>query len=265
MKVTENIPYAAEYGSYTVGDLYIPEKTDKNTILVLCIHGGAWGSMDKSRMKDIAGFLCRKINAIVYNINYRLCGEHKWPACMEDCLVAARFLLYGRIPQIPEEVRKKQLFILGASSGGHLALMTGLHLAPEEVCGMISISGINSVKEDHAFSPGRYTHLFGHKAKEEELNTADPVKFLTENMPPVLCTHDRMDNVVPCQCTETFISEAGKKGIAASSYFYCREEKGFSHRIFIPGSTQLYSDIEEIISQWIKNIQKERCNHELYS
>ncbi len=256
MKVMENISYSAEYDPYTKGDLYIPEKTGENTTAVLCIHGGGWNSLDKSRMKDIAGFLCRKVDAIVYNINYRLCGEYPWPACIEDCLSAARFLLYGNI--LPEEVGKKPLFILGASSGGHLALMTGLLLHPEEVCGIISISGINSVKEDHAFAPGRYKGLFGHEPAQEELDQADPVRFLTENTPPVFCTHDRQDNVVPCQCTETFISEAGKKGIAASSYFHCREEKGFSHRIFIPGSTQLYPDLEEVISQWIKNIPKRK-------
>lgn len=261
MKIIENIPYTKKYENHTQGDLYLPEKTEENTPLVLCIHGGGWGALDKSRMKDISEFVCRKNHAVVYNINYRLCGEFKWPAVMEDCLEAARFLLYGDLP-IPRSNKgagKQKLFTLGGSAGGHLALMTGLLLPPEEVSGMISISGINSVEEDYAVAPKRYQNLFGHDPVQEELDSADPVKFLTPHTPPVLCTHDKRDNVVSFQCTERFISEAEKKGVCASSYLYCKEEEGFSHRIFIPGTTKLYADLEEVISKWIKKYSERKA------
>ena len=105
-------------------------------------------------MSEIATFLCQDLGLAVFNINYRLCRKSVWPAGGDDCLEAAWTLLEGRIPQI--QGNGKKILIIGASSGGHYALMTGLRLPPERVSGIISISGINSVKEDLAFAPGRY-------------------------------------------------------------------------------------------------------------
>ena len=154
MKLFENIVYAKNSGTDGVGDLFLPENFSESTSLALCIHGGAWSSMDKKRMSEIATFLCRDLGLAVFNINYRLCRKSVWPAGGDDCLEAAWTLLEGRIPQI--QGNGKKILIIGASSGGHYALMTGLRLPPERVSGIISISGINSVKEDFAFAPGRY-------------------------------------------------------------------------------------------------------------
>ena len=251
MLTVENLVYSQTSGEYGIGDLLLPEVCSEVTPLALVIHGGGWNSMDKSRMTGIAAFLCEKLQFAVFNVNYRLADRYKWPACGDDCLLAARFLLEGEIPHLTG-VRRKKILVVGASSGGHLALMTGLRLPGKCAGGIISISGIDSVREDYAFAPGRYQTLWGHVPSETELDAVDPVTYLTPDAPPILCTHDKLDNVVPCESAEHFVSEAVKAGADCSAYYHRREESGKSHRIFMPGTTNLYPDIEEHIAYWIK-------------
>lgn len=250
MKILENITYSQIAGPDGVGDLYLPGNMNGNTPVALCIHGGAWSSLDKSRMAEIAAFLCRDLGMAVYNINYRLSCEHKWPAGGDDCLAAARVLLNGEIPEI-KGLKHDKIMVIGGSSGGHYALMTGLRLPPDRVSGIVSISGINSTKEDYGVAPERYNILFGHEPSADDLASIDPVKYLKADSPPIFCTHEMTDPVVPSECTRTLASAAEALGVYCGCYFYERSEAGFSHRIFIGESVRLYEDIEKAITKFI--------------
>lgn len=249
MKVLENLVYSKQAGPEGAGDFYLPENFSETTPLALCIHGGGWDSMSKERMQGIATFLCRDLGIAVYNINYRLAGKSKWPAGGDDCLDAAWALLDGTVPGF--RLDRQKILIVGASSGGHYALMTGLRLPPERVSGIISISGINSVKEDFAAAPGRYQNLFGHAPSSEELDLIDPVKFLKPGSPPVLCTHDINDNVVPWQCSKSFSAAAAAAGADCSFYSSRNDASGVSHRIFREGTLQLHGDLEKEITKFV--------------
>lgn len=249
--IIENIVYSEKAAENGVGDLFLPDELLPETPLALCIHGGGWSALDKARMVDIAEFLCQELGYAVFNINYRLADRFPWPACGEDCLAGAEFLLTGDIAEL-RGVKREKVLVIGGSAGGHLAVMTGLRMPPEKVSGIVSISGINSVTSDHPFAPVRYEVLFGHVPTEAELQTVDPVRYLTPQSPPVLCTHDWLDNVVPIASSLEFAEAAQKLGVHCCCYFYVQEETGYSHRIFIPGGTRLYRHIEEVIAAWIR-------------
>ena len=251
MRILENIIYSQAAGADGVGDLYLPGNTTENTPVALCIHGGAWSSLDKSRMAEISTFLCRDLGMAVYNINYRLSVEHKWPAGGDDCLAAAWALLNGDMPEI-KVLKQNKIMVIGGSSGGHYALLTGLRLPAERVSGIVSISGINSVKEDHAYAPGRYNGLFGREPSAEDLASIDPVKYLKPDSPPIFCTHDTEDPVVPCACTRTLAAAAEALGVDFDCYYYKKEEDRISHRIFIGDSVRLYADIENAIAKFVR-------------
>ena len=250
MKILENITYSQAAGANGIGDLYLPGNTTENTPVALCIHGGAWSSLDKSRMAEISTFLCRNLGMAVYNINYRLSVEHKWPAGGDDCLAAARALLNGDIPEI-KALKLNKIMVIGGSSGGHYALMTGLRLPSDRVSGIVSISGINSVTEDYAYVPGRYNLLFGHEPSADDLASIDPVKYLKADSPPIFCTHEMTDPVVPSECTRTLAAAAKALGVDCDCYFYKKDEDRISHRIFIGESVRLYEDIEKAITKFI--------------
>ena len=254
MKLISNVIYNKSHGEYGLGDLYLPEQVTGKTPIALAIHGGGWRAMDKYSFSGVAEFLCG-LGFAVYNIHYRLTGEAPWPACGDDCLEAARFLLTAACPELAGVDREK-IFIVGASAGGHLALMTGLRLPPQQVSGIVSISGVAKLEPDMKPHPDRYRALFGTEEpfSAELFASASPVEFLNRNNPPILLTHAIYDTVVPIDSSTEFEDAARENGGRIEFYYYNRRKQG--HCIWIKGSDphKLHPDIEERIKQFASSL-----------
>ena len=252
MKILRDVVCQPQFGISGLCDLFVPDRTPLPDVAVLSIHGGGWSSQRKESFEGVALWLCGELGFPVCNTNYRLIGEARWPACGDDCLAAARFLLDGSSSFFGGSGFRK-IFVIGGSAGGHLALMTGLRLPPGRVAGVVSISGIADLESDRALEPGRYRALFGHEPEESEIEAASPASYLTPDSPPVLCTHDRKDNVVPIRSAQVFLEAVRKNGTAGESFYYEKPETGYSHRIWIPGSSphKLYPELENAVSSFL--------------
>ena len=58
------------------------------------IHGGAWTAGEYDQQDERLFAFARACNVAVVSVQYRLAPEHPFPACAEDCEVAAAWL-YG--------------------------------------------------------------------------------------------------------------------------------------------------------------------------
>ena len=170
--MTMELCYNPAAGERGLGDLYLPEHPEHAPV-ALTIHGGGWSAQDKSSFCGVSQFIA-SLGWAVFNINYRLTTIAPWPACGDDCLMAAKFLLDGEVPEFAGLDRCK-LLICGGSAGGHLALMTGLRLPPNRVAGIISISGIDELTSDFALHSFRYEPFFGGEPTEEKQTEANPI------------------------------------------------------------------------------------------
>lgn len=244
-------PAAGERG---LGDLYLPKQPD-NAPVALTIHGGGWSAQDKSSFCGVAEFIA-SLGWAVFNINYRLTSIVPWPACGDDCLAAAKFLLDGKEPEFAGLDRRK-LLICGGSAGGHLALMTGLRLPPERVAGIISISGIDELTSDYALHTARYCPFFGSGVTEEKKAQANPIHYLRPDSPPVLLTHWDDDQVVPVKCARRFRDRGRALGCRVDYYEYSTVDEG--HGIWIPNSMphRLYPHLEKELARFIKSVLPE--------
>lgn len=254
MKLVSNIFYNESYGEYGLGDLYLPDHVTSDTPMALSIHGGGWSGMDKYSFSGVAEFLC-ELGFAVYNIHYRLTGVKPWPACGDDCLEAARFFLTADRPEFAGLSRKK-LFVMGGSAGGHLALMTGLRLPPDQVSGIVSISGIAKLETYLDPVPYRYREFFGMPGPypQEKIDAASPMTYIDRKNPPILLTHAIYDKVVLIESATAFEDAARDHGGRIESYYYNRKNDG--HCIWIKDSDphKLHPDIEERIKQFISTL-----------
>ena len=94
--------------------------------LVLYLHGGGWTlGLSVAHYRFLAA-LSRRLNWRVLAVDYRLAPEHPFPAGLEDCLAAYRWL---RAQGQPAE----QICVAGDSAGGNftLALLLALKAAGE--------------------------------------------------------------------------------------------------------------------------------------
>jgi len=96
--------------------------------LVMAFHGGGFviGTLDEH--DPIARSLCRAAGVVVVSVDYRLAPEHPYPAGLDDCVAAARWLgTHGRELGIDPD----RLLIGGDSAGGNLSAATILRLSAE--------------------------------------------------------------------------------------------------------------------------------------
>lgn len=85
--------------------------------VLLYFHGGAFMFRFPSTHAGIVARWCRPLGARTLMVDYRLAPEHPFPAAVEDCHAAYRWLLaQGQDP--------RQIMLGGDSAGGNLVLTT---------------------------------------------------------------------------------------------------------------------------------------------
>jgi len=134
-----NVSYATSSSAQKM-DIYIPEGTGPFPVVVL-IHGGAFMMGDKSgEASNAAALVANGIAAV--SINYRLSGEAKFPAQIEDCKAAVRFL---RANAAKYNLNPDKIGSWGASAGGNLSSLLGTSSGVAELEGAsLGNSGFSS-------------------------------------------------------------------------------------------------------------------------
>ncbi len=218
-----DIAYADAHGRQ-IGDLCVPARPLRGAPPVLLVHGGGWNSMSKESLAPLARLAAAE-GRYVFNINYRLLTHAPWPACRDDCVSAARFVLAGglRAHGLPAPVGEK-LLVVGASAGGHLAMMAGLALGARACAGVVSLAGPSRVdpRGDVSASvicePGFHRRFFG-KAEPPtaaETGSASPAALVTGEAPPLHVLHSKNDRLVLPVHSEEALAAWRAVGVAAS-------------------------------------------------
>jgi len=246
-----------EYAPGMVGDLFLPdgETPAGGFPAAVLIHGGGWSGMDRHAVRGIADFLV-ETGFAVFNIEYRLTTQARWPAGFEDCKAAVRYLA-AAASEHPVDPRR--IFVVGGSAGGHYALLAGLDLPRGTVRGIVSISGIDDVFVDCRFAPRRYLGLLGEPPTPAKLRELDPAEYYTPDAPPILCTHWQYDTVVPFAACAAFETSVLKKGGRINVYSYDYDRKQEGHGIWIPDSKphRLFPDLEAVIAGFLREVLAE--------
>ena len=248
-----DVAYAPEFGFRGQGELHLPDDPAGAQPL-LVIHGGGWQAMDRFRFGRVCEMLADAGYAI-FNVNYRLTGDAPWPACGDDCLRAGEFLLSAGHDAM-RELDRSRIAVLGASAGGHLALMTGLRLPGERVAGIVDIAGPADLSSLWAFrGPARFGRLFGTApVSEEVLLDASPVSHVTADSPPLLCVHSTNDRLVPLEQSKRIAAVYENHGAPCEIYSFAGE--GDAHGIWClptPAVPDLLESIEARILTFLED------------
>ncbi|MBQ9359088.1 MAG: alpha/beta hydrolase [Abditibacteriota bacterium] len=97
------------------------EPPEKKALMPACIsiHGGSWKEGDADSNAGFSVFLARH-GMMVFDIDYRLTTEARWPAQIEDCKTAVRFV---RSSCRKYDIDPGRIMAAGGSAGAHLACM----------------------------------------------------------------------------------------------------------------------------------------------
>ena len=210
-------------------DLYLPGD-GRNLPLIINIHGGAF-KMGSKEMDVPVEYLAR--GYAVASINYRLSQHAVFPAQIEDCKSAVRWL---RAHAIEYRLDPDRFAAWGASAGGHLASMLGTtgdtrnfdvganldqssrvqavvdYFGPTDFLQMDAHRLPNGQIHDTPDSPESL--LIGGAIQEhpDKTRRANPIAYVTKNAPPFLICHGDADPLVPhhqSELIETALKQAG--------------------------------------------------------
>ncbi|MHC4557760.1 MAG: alpha/beta hydrolase fold domain-containing protein [Planctomycetota bacterium] len=196
-------------------DLYLPEQSDDSPALplIVWIHGGAWRAGNKQNCRS-ARFLQHGYAAA--SINYRLSQHEIFPAQLEDCKAAIRFL---RTNAKKYKIDPERIGVWGSSAGGHLVALLGttgdvkgfdkgpnLHVSSsvQAVCDYFGPTDFTKMsafesRMDHDAPDSPESILVGGPIQEnkEACKRANPITYISKNDPPFLICHGDKDMLVP--------------------------------------------------------------------
>jgi acetyl esterase/lipase len=198
VKAERNIEYVKGGHERNKLDLYLPEKADAPLPVVVWIHGGAWRAGSKDRCPMVP--LTAKGYAVA-SINYRFLEHGEFPAQIEDCKAAIRWL---RANAKMYNLDAAHIGVIGASAGGHLAALLGTAADVKELEG-------NGGNLDQPSKVQAVVDLFG-PVRIPGRNAADGyvIKHVNKDNPPFLIVHGEDDTTVPIRQSEQ-LNEALKK------------------------------------------------------
>jgi acetyl esterase/lipase len=226
--VDRNLAFSKPGGKEVLLDLYRPEKAEGPLPVVVWIFGGAWMTGNKEAQAGTATWLAAKGYAVAA-INYRLSGEAKFPAQVEDCKAAVAWL---RLNAASYGLDGGRIGAWGASSGGHLATMLGVwgdseyrrvqavvdFFGPTDFLRMDGAALPGGMKHDTADSPE--SRLVGGPIQEnkDKVARANPITYVTKEAAPILIVHGDRDLLVPVNQSELLFGALKQAGADATLY-----------------------------------------------
>ena len=229
VKILRDLSYVADGHERQKLDLYLP-KTDAPTPLIIWVHGGAWRAGNKDPC-PVLGFLDE--GYAIASVNYRLSQHEQFPAQIEDCLTAIRWL---RERADEYNLDGDRFVVWGASAGGHLAALVGASggetkfnaeasISSPRVAAVIDFFGptdfskmnqqggnLGVMNHDAADSPE--SRLIGGPVQErpDQVRAANPATYVDRKDPPVLIVHGDKDPLVPLGQSQLLAQTINERG-----------------------------------------------------
>ena len=233
VKAHRDLAYVANGHERHKLDLFVPEKADAPLPLIIWVHGGGWQAGSKEGCPPLRNGYTGRGYAVA-SINYRLSGHTVFPAQIEDCKAAIRWL---RAHAKDYHLDPNRFGVWGSSAGGHLVALLGTsgdvkefvvganltqssrvqsvcdYYGPTDFTVFVTIPGY----ESHAKAEAPEGKLIGGAVMEnkDKAARANPITFVSRDAPPFLIVHGDEDKTVPINQSQLLFAALKKTGVSA--------------------------------------------------
>ncbi len=218
--------------------------------VVVYLHGGRWSAGAKEDGRAVTELFARG-GYFAVTVDYRLAGEAKFPAAVQDVKAAIRFL---RRNAEPLGIDPDRIGIWGHAAGGHLAALSALSANTPSLEGDIrtdgvvvssavacaaNVSGPGDLLRDDFNEAGRgiiagwLGAADGPRARALA-RQASPVTHADEADPPILIIHGTNDPLVPIAQARSFHERLREAGVASELFAAPDAEHHIDDAIVLP-------------------------------
>jgi acetyl esterase/lipase len=233
--------------------LAMPADGDGPFPAVVCIHGGGWVGGDRKQMGQTLQALA-KHGYVAVSPDYRLAPHDHFPAPVEDCKAAVRWL---RANAAAYKIDPGHIGAVGFSSGAHLACMLGVTDKDDGLEGdggnadqssrvqaVVSFFGptdLTATNWSLDVTAKNLIPLIGGTAadKPDAYRKASPLTYAGKNAAPLLIFHGDADKIVPLEQSRKLADKINAAGGFAHVMVLEGEGHGFRREKLVPCVTQM--------------------------
>ena len=208
-------------------DIYLPaNRSTATTKVLIVIHGGGWVIGDKVDMDLFVSVLRTRLpDYAIFNINYRLASlpsNNPFPTQENDTKAAIDFIYNNRNTYNISD----RFALLGASAGGHLALLHAYKNTSPKIKAVVDLYGPTDMVDLYnnpasSLAPASAVGLivggsvFANPTNNPAIfSSSSPLNFVTATSSPTIVFHGDLDTIVrPSQSTR-LIAKLSQSGVA---------------------------------------------------
>ncbi|KAH9825727.1 Steryl acetyl hydrolase [Teratosphaeria destructans] len=182
-----------------------PANTSKNHV-ILFMHGGGYSIGSTTSHRKLAAHLAKQCNAPALMVDYRMTPEHAYPAALDDCVAAYKWLL-------DQGYSNKNIVVAGDSCGGGLSATVPLKLNLEGVAppaASVALSPWYDVvcQDSESLRTNEKKDALSAPHAFADMYVADGAKKEDPLISPIYASIDDLKRLPP-----TWISAAGDDGL----------------------------------------------------
>jgi acetyl esterase/lipase len=235
--VQRDLVYKRVNGRALALDLYCPEKFSSPLPVIIWLHGGGWSRGRKEGHSPALSLVDG--GYAVASVDYRLTGMAPFPAQIEDCKAAVRWL---RANASKYNLDPDRIGVWGFSAGGHLAALLGTSGGVQElegdgdklsyssrvqaVCVVSGPGDLLQLYRDALAAPAEMNPkvkpaleaLIGGSPEQNKAKAmaASPISYVSKDDPPFLIIQGENDPTVPVSVTKSFFAALKAAGVDAT-------------------------------------------------
>lgn len=231
-------------------DIYTP-KNVKQAPTVIFFYGGRWSQGDKEDFKFVGQALAAQ-GFVAVLPNYREYPQVRFPTFVQDGANAVKWV-HGNIAKYGGSANK--LFVMGHSSGAHIAAMLALD---EEFLKAVGgsrawLKGMIGLAGPYDFLPLTDPDLRDIFGPPEAFEKSQPIYYVDGQNPPLLLLHGEDDDNVWIKNTRNLAAAVSRAGGPVETVIYPK----MSHRFIIAtlaAPLRGQSDVMENITEFVRRV-----------
>ncbi len=243
-------------------DLAMPKNASGNLPAIVCIHGGGFRAGTRESYDKLCLTLAQQ-GYVAITVTYRLAPKYQFPAAVQDCKAAVRWL---RANAAKYHVDPKRIGVTGGSAGGHLAQFLGVTMGVKAFEG----EGHNDQSSDvscvvNYYGPSDFTKSYDKSVdakdvlplffggdlstKKREHIIGSPLYWVTPFAAPTLCIHGTEDKYVAYEQAGWMVDRLKAASVEASLMTL----EGAGHGFKGPDAEKAEKALIEYFDQHLKN------------